>query len=77
MKRYLESGAVEEFVLWNPIDLGYLAVHVANAQIEGNLPESGTFEAGRLGKVKMVAEDEVLLGPPLVFTQDNIDQYNF
>jgi rhamnose transport system substrate-binding protein len=77
MKPYLESGAVEEFVLWNPIDLGYLAVHVANAQIEGNLPESGTFEAGRLGKVKMVAEDEVLLGPPLVFTQHNIDQYNF
>ena len=77
MKPYLESGAVEEFVLWNPIDLGYLAVHVANAQLEGNLPKSGTFEAGRLGKVKMIAEDEVLLGPPLVFTQENIDQYNF
>jgi rhamnose transport system substrate-binding protein len=77
MKPYLESGAVEEFVLWNPIDLGYLAVHVANAQLEGNLPESGTFEAGRLGKVELLAEDEVLLGPPLVFTQENIDQYNF
>ena len=77
MKPYLESGAVEEFVLWNPIDLGYLAVHVANAQLEGNLPESGTFEAGRLGKVKLLAEDEVLLGPPLVFTPENIDKYNF
>lgn len=77
MKPYLESGAVEEFVLWNPVDLGYLAVHVANAQIEGNLPKSGTFEAGRLGKVKMIAEDEVLLGPPLVFNKENIDQYNF
>ena len=77
MKPYLESGAVEKFVLWNPVDLGYLAVHVANAQVEGNLPKSGTFEAGRLGKVKMLAEDEVLLGPPLVFTKENIDQYNF
>lgn len=77
MKPYLESGAVEEFVLWNPVDLGYLAVHVANAQIEGNLPKSGTFEAGRLGKVKMIAEDEVLLGPPLVFNKENIDEYNF
>jgi rhamnose transport system substrate-binding protein len=77
MKPYLESGAVEEFVLWNPIDLGYLAVHVANAQLEGNLPKSGTFKAGRLGEVEMIAEDEVLLGPPLVFTQENIDQYNF
>jgi len=52
-------------------------VHVANAQIEGNLPESGTFEAGRLGEVEMIAKDEVLLGPPLVFTQENIDQYDF
>ncbi len=77
MKPYLESGAVEKFVLWNPVDLGYLAVHVANAQIEGNLPKSGTFEAGRLGKVKMIAEDEVLLGPPLVFTLENIDKYDF
>jgi rhamnose transport system substrate-binding protein len=77
MKPYLESGAVEEFVLWNPIDLGYLAVHVANAQIEGNLPDSGTFKAGRLGEVEMISEDEVLLGPPLVFTQDNIDEYDF
>ncbi len=77
MKPYLESGAVEKFALWNTVDLGYLAVHVANAQIEGNLPKSGTFEAGRLGEVEMLAEDEVLLGPPLVFTPENIDKYNF
>jgi rhamnose transport system substrate-binding protein len=77
MKPYLESGAVEKFVLWNPVDLGYLAVYVANAQIEGNLPKSGTFKAGRLGEVEMLAEDEVLLGPPLVFSKENIDQYDF
>jgi rhamnose transport system substrate-binding protein len=77
MKPYLESGVVEKFVLWNTVDLGYLTVHVANAQIEGNLPKSGTFKAGRLGEVKMLAEDEVLLGPPLVFSKENIDQYDF
>jgi rhamnose transport system substrate-binding protein len=77
MKPYIESGAVETFVLWNAIDLGYLAVHVANAQVEGNLPKSGTFKAGRLGQVKMLAEDEVLLGPPIVFSKENIDQYDF
>ncbi|MGI8911739.1 MAG: autoinducer 2 ABC transporter substrate-binding protein [Rubrobacteraceae bacterium] len=77
MKPYLDSGAVEKFVLWNPVDLGYLAVHVANAQIKGNMPKSGTFEAGRLGKVEVVAEDEVLLGPPLVFSKENIGEYDF
>jgi rhamnose transport system substrate-binding protein len=77
MKPYIESGAVKEFVLWNPVDLGYLAVYVANAQVEGNLPKSGTFKAGRLGEVKLLAEDEVLLGPPIVFSKENIDQYDF
>jgi rhamnose transport system substrate-binding protein len=77
MKDYMKEGVVKKFVLWNPIDLGYLAVYVANAQVEGNLPKSGTFKAGRLGEVKMLAPDEVLLGPPLVFTKDNIDKYNF
>jgi rhamnose transport system substrate-binding protein len=77
MKPYLDSGTVEKFVLWNPVDLGYLAVYVADAQIKGDLPKSGTFEAGRLGKVKMIAPDEVLLGPPLVFSKKNIDDYDF
>ena len=77
MKPYLDSGAVEKFVLWNPVDLGYLAVYVADAQIKGDLPKSGTFKAGRLGEVKMIAPDEVLLGPPLVFSKKNIDEYDF
>lgn len=77
MKPYVNSGVVKKFALWNTVDLGYLAVYVANAQVEGNLPKSGTFKAGRLGEVKMLAPDEVLLGPPLVFSKENIDQYNF
>jgi rhamnose transport system substrate-binding protein len=77
MKPYVNSGVVKKFALWNTVDLGYLAVYVANAQVEGNLPKSGTFKAGRLGEVKMLAPDEVLLGPPVVFSKENIDQYNF
>jgi rhamnose transport system substrate-binding protein len=77
MKGYIADGVVEEFVLWNPVDLGYLAVHVAVAQVEDELPTSGTFEAGRLGEVEVIAEDEVLLGPPTVFNEENIDEYDF
>lgn len=79
MRPYVESGTVEEFPFWSPVDLGYLAVHVANRQINGEMPsEAGaTFEAGRLGEVEMTAPDEVLLGPPIVFNEENIDDYEF
>lgn len=76
-QEYVESGTIEEFILWDPADLGYLAVHVANAQANGEMPDSGTFEAGRLDEVELIAEDEVLLGPPVVFDQENINEYDF
>lgn len=74
---FVNNGTIEQFILWNPADLGYLAVHVANAQVNGEMPNSGTFEAGRLGEVELIADDEVLLGPPVVFDKENIDEYDF
>lgn len=76
-REYVKNGTIQKFLLWNPIDLGYLAVYVANAQVNGEMPTSGTFEAGRLGEVELIGEDVVLLGPPLVFTEENIDDYDF
>ena len=29
MRQYVEDGTVRQFVLWSPVDLGYLTVHVA------------------------------------------------
>jgi rhamnose ABC transporter rhamnose-binding protein len=75
MRDYVKSGVVKKFVLWNPVDLGYLTVYAAKLLYEGKLMP-GTFEAGRLGTIT-VKDDEVLLGPPLVFTKENIDDYSF
>jgi rhamnose transport system substrate-binding protein len=74
---YVKSGTIPEFVLWNPTDLGYLTVHVAVAQAKGEMPTSGTFEAGRLGEVELIEEDVVLLGPPFRFNAENIDEFDF
>jgi rhamnose transport system substrate-binding protein len=76
---YVESGSVEEFALWNPVDLGYLTVYVAYLQATGELPEEGTFEAGRLGEIGYAdAEQGVIeLGPPFRFNADNIDDFDF
>ncbi len=77
MKEFVKDGTVKTVILWNPVDLGYLTVYVAKAVAEGALkPGASQIEAGRLGKVK-VEGDQVLLGPPMKFTAENIDQYDF
>ena len=76
MRDYVRDGTVPVFILWNPIDLGYLTVHVCQLLKEGKVPATGTIEAGRLGKIK-VTDHEVLLGKPLRFDRGNIDKYDF
>jgi len=78
MKQYISEGTVKKFVLWNPVDLGYLAVHVAVASVKGELaPGASTFTAGRVGERTILNGDEVILGDPIVFSKENIDQFDF
>jgi rhamnose transport system substrate-binding protein len=76
MRDYVKDGTVTTVILWNPVDLGYLTVHVAYLLHQGKMPETGTIQAGRLGTIH-VKDREVLLGKPLRFTKDNIDKYDF
>jgi rhamnose transport system substrate-binding protein len=75
MREYVEDGTVQKFVLWNPVDLGYLTVHAAQLARAGKLTP-GQHTIGRLGPVQ-VSPGEVLLGPPLVFDRENIAKYDF
>lgn len=78
MKPYVESDCVKSVVLWNPVDLGYAAVYVMRAVVDGTLtPESTSVEAGRLGTLEVVNGSEILLGLPFVFTKDNINDFDF
>ncbi|HEU4754545.1 MAG TPA: substrate-binding domain-containing protein [Armatimonadota bacterium] len=77
MKDFVKRGVVKTVILWNPVDLGYLTLYVARATAKGELKEGDTtFKAGRLGE-KQVKGSVVLLGEPMKFTKDNIDQYDF
>lgn len=76
MRDYVKDGTVKSFILWSPIDLGYLTVHVCDMVRKGTMPETGTISAGRLGKIQ-VKDREVLLGEPLKFTKENIDKFDF
>jgi len=77
MREYVKDGTVKKFVLWNVVDLGYLAVQAATAVARGELKPGATeFTAGRLGKVKVVG-DQILLGDPLIFDKSNIDKFDY
>ena len=67
---------MQTVILWNPKDLGYLTVWVANLVRQGEMPESGSIQAGRLGKIE-VKNREVLLGKPIRITRENIDSFDF
>ncbi len=76
MKQYIEDAVIKTFVFWNPIDLGYLTVYTAKILIENSFLSPSKLKAGRLGDIE-VKGDEVILGPPLKITSENINKFNF
>jgi rhamnose transport system substrate-binding protein len=78
MKPYVTSGCVKSVVLWNPVDLGYAAVQVMRAVVDGKLkPGDTSVDAGKLGKLNVVNGSEILLGAPFVFNKDNVNDFDF
>lgn len=78
MKPFVESGCVQSVVLWNPVDLGYAAVYVLRAVVDGTFkPGDASVEAGKLGTLSVVNGSEVLLGPAFTFNKENINDFDF
>jgi ABC-type sugar transport system substrate-binding protein len=77
MRQFVKDGTVRSVILWSTEDLGQLTVYAAEALVAGRLKPGDTeFVAGPLG-TKRIEGDHILLGGILVFTKDNIDQYDF
>ncbi len=77
MRKYVKSGAVKSFVLWDPVKLGYLTVWAGQQLVQGK-----TFQpvnnVPSIGSVKYLAQDKILLlGPPTVFQAKNVDNFDF
>jgi rhamnose transport system permease protein len=76
-KPYVHAGVVPTVVLWDTKSLGYLAVYASKLVIDHQLAAgTSAIDAGRLGRIE-VRGSEVILGPPLKFTADNIDRFDF
>lgn len=79
MREFVKDGTVAQFALWNPEELGYLAAHTGAALAAGQITgeEGETFTAGDLGEYTVEADGVVVLGPPTVFEESNIDDFDF
>jgi rhamnose transport system substrate-binding protein len=79
MRKFVKDGTVEEFQLWVPKDVGYLAGQAAAALVSGRITgkEGEKFEAGRLGEYTIGANGEIVLGPLTTFNAENIDDFDF
>ncbi|MEM7231807.1 MAG: autoinducer 2 ABC transporter substrate-binding protein [Planctomycetota bacterium] len=78
MRKFIQDGVVECFYLWDPRALGALTVRCAKALVEGEALSAGKELPGH-GKLVFSKADPkmVILSPPIRFTKDNIDRYNF
>ena len=77
-REYIHSGAMPYSVLWNPADLGYLTVWIADHLLNGG-EISETMEVPGLSDpiIYLPDDDIILLGPPAVFTAENVDDFDF
>lgn len=79
LKTYIkdEENPLNSGVLWNCMDLGYLAIQTANQLANGTITtDSTSLEAGRLG-TKEISDHTCLLGEALVFDTSNVDKFDY
>lgn len=62
--------------LWNPIDLGYSAVYLANALAEGAVAEPGaTLSIGKVGEITLDENNSAAMAAPFQFDASNIEEF--
>lgn len=77
MAGHVKSGAVREFAIWNPIDLGYAATYAAYefVQKKPTARPGGSIAAGRMGAIAIDANGEGAMAPPFTYDKSNVDKF--
>ena len=77
-RQYIKSGAMPFSVLWSPYDLGYLTVWAGKQLVDGQALQETNQVPGLAAASTYMAKDKLLLlGPPTVFTKENVDRFDF
>ena len=77
-KQFIDSGASQAVALWNPIDLGYSAVYIANALATGTATaEPGsTISIGHVGEITLDDATSAAMAAPFTFNASNIEEFS-
>jgi rhamnose transport system substrate-binding protein len=76
-KQFIDNGASQAVALWNPIDLGYSAVMLADQLIDGATAEPGaTLSIGRVGEVTLDDTNSAAMAAPFQFDASNIEEFS-
>jgi rhamnose transport system substrate-binding protein len=77
MAGHVKSGAVKEFAIWNPIDLGYAATYAAYDFVKGKTKADpgAAIPVGRMGTITLDDKKEAALAPPFTYNKDNVDRF--
>ncbi|HEY5585140.1 MAG TPA: autoinducer 2 ABC transporter substrate-binding protein [Ruminiclostridium sp.] len=79
IKAYIkdDTNPMKSGVLWNCMDLGYLAVQTGFQLNKGTIKtDSAKITASRLGD-KDIKDKVIILGDALIFDSKNVDQFNY
>jgi len=79
LRRYIKDNIITAAALWSPPDEGYISAYLAVGLATGKIVAraGSTFDVPGFGQREFQKNNLVVAGPPLIFTRDNIDQYNF
>jgi rhamnose transport system substrate-binding protein len=83
MAKYIKDGTAQA-ALWNVPDIGYMSVYavanIASKLVKTPVKNGSSFSGGYLGSRKSFAGDngpEIILGPGIIFTPENVDSFKF
>tara|TARA_B100000768_G_scaffold4305_1_gene5243 strand:+ start:711 stop:1676 length:966 start_codon:yes stop_codon:yes gene_type:complete len=77
-KQFIDSGASQAVALWNPIDLGYSAVYIANALATGaaTAEPGSTISIGHVGEITLDDATSAAMAAPFTFDASNIEEFS-
>jgi rhamnose transport system substrate-binding protein len=77
-KQFIDNGSSQAVALWNPIDLGYSAIHIAHALATGaaTAEPGATISIGKVGEITLDDTNSAAMAAPFQFDKSNIEEFS-